>query len=184
VQNLFIVDWKGIFSLDVPVAEIFVRGSLLYLILFLLLRFVLKREAGKLGLADVLLIVLVADASQNGMTGDYRSLTDGIVLVTTLVFWNYALDWLGYRFPFIGRLVHPPPLLLVKNGRLLRRNMRQELITEEELRGLLREQGVSELAEVAEARMEGDGAISVIQRQAGDARSAAQPGAASDSGST
>jgi uncharacterized membrane protein YcaP (DUF421 family) len=166
MESLFTVDWKSVFYPSVSPIEIILRGSLIYLALFGLLRLVLKREAGKLGLADLLLIVLIADAAQNGMASNYHSVTDGVILVATLVFWNFALDWLGYHFPFIERLVHPPPLLLVKNGRLLRRNMRQELITEEELRGLLRQQGVTDLSDVAEARMEGDGGISVTRHDA------------------
>ena len=87
------------------------------------------------------------------------------MLIATIVFWNYALDWLGHRFPRVERLLHPPPLLLIKDGRLLRRNMRQELVTEEELMSHLRQQGIAELAQVKEAYMEGDGQISIIPRE-------------------
>jgi uncharacterized membrane protein YcaP (DUF421 family) len=89
----------------------------------------------------------------------------GAVLVGTLVFWNYLLDWLAYRIRWVRRLTHPGPLLLVQEGKLLRRNMRQELITEAELWTELRKQGVEQLDEVAKAFMEGDGRISVIKKQ-------------------
>lgn len=156
------VDWAKMFLPGTPVLEIFVRGTLMYLGLFLMLRLILKRESGTVGLTDLLLVVLLADAAQNAMAGDYNSITDGVILVGTLVFWAYGLNWLGYKFPFINRLVHPPALLLIKDGKLLKRNMRQELITEEELCSLLREQGVDDYSKVKKAYMEGDGQISVI----------------------
>jgi uncharacterized membrane protein YcaP (DUF421 family) len=78
------------------------------------------------------------------------------------VFWNFALDWLSDHSPRVRRFLTPPPLLLIKDGRLLRKNMRRELITEDELMAELRKQGLESPAEVRAARMEGDGQISVI----------------------
>src|SRR5205085_9001258 len=101
------------------------------------------------------------------MASDYTSIPDGMVLIATLVFWSFALDWLGYHVRVIQRFVRPAPLLLVRDGRMLRRHMRQELITEDELMSQLRLQGTDDLAEVKEARMEGDGRISVITRDRG-----------------
>lgn len=156
------IDWRGAFVPTMSLAEIVLRGSLIYLALFTLLRMVMKRQAGMVGITDLLVLVLLADATQNAMAGQYKSITEGIMLVGTIIAWDYALDWLGYRFPALRRLVHPPPLPLVRDGRMLRRNMRRELITEEELMSQLRLQGVAELAQVKEAFMEGDGRISVI----------------------
>ena len=159
------IDWRTIFLPDTPLIEIILRGSVMYLALFILLRLILKRQAGTLGMTDLLLITLLADASQNGMAGDYKSLPDGIVLVATIIFWNYALDWLSYKSSRLQRLIEPPPLPLIKNGQLLRRNMRRELITEADLMGQLREQGLSDISKVKEAFIESDGRISVIERK-------------------
>jgi uncharacterized membrane protein YcaP (DUF421 family) len=156
------IDLTKLFVPDISLLEIIIRGSVMYLSLFLLLRVILKRQSGTVGITDLLLVVLLADAAQNGMAGSYESITGGIVLVSTIIFWSYALDWLGYRFPGFQRLVHPPPLLLVQDGRILRKNMREELITEEELMGMLRQQGVEAIEEVKSAYMEGTGQISVV----------------------
>jgi uncharacterized membrane protein YcaP (DUF421 family) len=145
--------------------ELFIRGSVMYLALFFLFRLVLKRQAGGLGVSDVLLVVLVADAAANGMAGDYTSIPEGLVVVGTIVAWSFALDWAGYHFRPMQRLIVPGPLPLVRDGRLLRRNMRQELITEGELMASLRQQGVEHLEDVHSAFMEGDGTISVITRE-------------------
>jgi uncharacterized membrane protein YcaP (DUF421 family) len=159
------MDWNSLFSLDVPLFEIILRGSVMYISLFILLRVVLKRQAGSLGMTDLLLITLIADASQNAMAGEYRSLPAGIVLVSTIIFWSYAFDWLSYQFPWFNRLTEPPPLPLIKHGKLLRRNMRRELITEEELMSQLREQGLDDVSKVKEAFMESDGHISVVRQE-------------------
>jgi uncharacterized membrane protein YcaP (DUF421 family) len=135
------INWKAIFVPDTPLIEIILRGSVMYLALFILLRIVLKRQAGTLGITDLLLITLLADASQNGMTGEYKSLSDGVALVTTIIFWDYALDWLSFKSPRFQRFIEPPPFLLIKNGQLLRRNMRKELITDMELMGQLPNKG-------------------------------------------
>lgn len=159
------MDWKTIFLPDTSLWEIILRGSIMYIALFAMLRIILKRQTGTLGMTDLLLITLLADASQNAMAGEYKSIPDGIVLVGTIIFWNYLFDWLSFKSEWFGRLIEPPPLALIKNGRMLRGNMRQELITEDELMMELREQGLDEVSKVKEAHIESDGRISVIRHR-------------------
>jgi uncharacterized membrane protein YcaP (DUF421 family) len=109
--------------------------------------------------------VLVADAAQNAMAGDYKSVSDGLVLVSTILGWNLLLDWAGYRFPLIHRLIQPRELCLVQNGKILYRNLRREMLTEDDLRSKLRTQGVEDIGEVRAAYMESDGQISVLRRK-------------------
>ncbi|MEJ2747496.1 MAG: DUF421 domain-containing protein [Anaerolineae bacterium] len=158
---MFNIDWHGIFAPSVPFLEIILRGTVVYLVLFILLRATFRRIGGNIGLGDVLMIALVAAAAQNAIAREHHSVTDGLILIATIAFWNYALDWLGQHIPAVQRFYHPPPLLLVKNGRLLHKNMRHELITVDELMTQLRRAGVHDLADVAEAHMEGDGSITV-----------------------
>jgi uncharacterized membrane protein YcaP (DUF421 family) len=136
------MDWKSIFIRDIPLLEIIVRGTLMYISLFVLLRVILKRQTGTLAIMDLLLITLLADAAQNAMAGEYKSLPDGIVLVTTIIFWNYLFDWLSFKSSWFGRLMERPPLPLIKNGKILRRNMRREFITEDELMMQIRQKGL------------------------------------------
>jgi uncharacterized membrane protein YcaP (DUF421 family) len=145
------------------IGEIILRGTIVYLFLFILLR-LLRRQAGAIGIADLLVVVLIADAAQNAMASEYKSITEGLILVMTIVFWDYFLNWLDYRFAWLRRLLRPTPLLLIKDGRIYRRNLKQELITEEELMEKLREQGVESVEEVKEAYLEGNGSISVITK--------------------
>ena len=155
------------FELTVAPWELVLRGTLTYWFLFAIFRFVLRRDVGSVGLADVLLLVIIADASQNAMSGGYESVTDGAVLVLTIVGWNYLLDWSAYRFEAVRRIVEPPPLLLVDDGRLIRPNLRHQLVSVEELRAKMREHGIERWEEVHKAYMEPDGEISVLRRESG-----------------
>ena len=161
METLPQVDWRAIFVPSFHLGEIFLRGTAVYLFLFVVLR-VMRREAGVIGIADLLVVVLIADAAQNAMASEYKSLTEGAVLILTIAGWDYFLDWLGYRFPRFKRLLRPAPLPLVKDGHVVQRNLRQELITEEELMSELRQQGVDNVAEVKRCYLEGDGYFSVI----------------------
>ncbi len=158
-------DWGRVFALDTPLLEIAVRGTVMYLAIFLLLRLLLKREIGTVALPDLLMIVFLADAAQNGMAGEYHSVTDGMLLVSVIIFWNFVLDQLAFRVRFIGYLVHPPPALLIRDGLLIRHNMRRESVSLEELWSHLRAQGIEELSEVKAAYIEGNGEISVIKQK-------------------
>ena len=166
MATIILTDWLGVFLPDTAAGpallQIFVRGTITYWFIFLLLRF-FRRGTGQLSISDVLLITLISDAAQNAMAGEYTSILEGATLVGTLVFWDYALSWLGYRFTLFQKIGEPEPVLLIKNGVLQRQNMKRELITEDELRGLLREQGVDDMAQVKKCYIEGSGNLSVIQ---------------------
>jgi len=157
------IDWHKLLVPEQPVLEIIVRGTIVYLALFFVMRFFLRRRSGGLGMADILVVVLIADAVQNAMGSDYKSVTEGALLVLTIVFWDYALDWLGHRIPRLRPLTRPSPLQLIEDGRLLRHNMHREFITTEELLSQLRQQGIEDVAEVKSAFLEGDGRMSVLR---------------------
>src|SRR5215203_4940669 len=117
------IKWESVFVPYMSIPEIILRGTLIYLFLFIVLR-VLRRGAGAIGISDLLVIVLIADAAQNALGSEYKSVTEGVVLVLTIVGWDYLLDWLGFRIPVLRPLLRPNALLLVKNGKLQQRNLR------------------------------------------------------------
>ena len=160
------IDWHELLVPTISLLELVLRGSIVYLGILTAMR-VLRREAGELSTADLLVIVLVADAAQNAMAGEYHSITEGVVLIATIFGWNYLLDWLGYRYPWVHSLLHAAPLLLVKDGRILRRNLRSAMLTLDDLKEQLREQGVAEFSEVKRCFLEDDGRLSVIRQSDG-----------------
>lgn len=161
-MTLWATDWGSVFGLSTPLAEIFVRGTITYLVIFVLLRFVLSREAGQLALSDILVLVLIADAAQNAMAGTYSSITDGLALVAVIVGWATFLDWLSFRVPLVERFLKPQPKVLVRHGHAEDGNLSSELMTMEELMTQLRLQGIDDLSKVKVAYMESDGRVSVI----------------------
>src|SRR3954469_22935274 len=157
------LDLGALFLPDMHPLEIFVRGTVVYIVLFLLLRLALKRPSGGVRMTALLAVILIAHAAQNAMAGGYHSIADGILLVATILGWAYAIDWLGYHVPAVERIVHPAPLPLLGHGRLLRRNMQTELITYGELMSQLRAQGVDDVSRVHRAYLEGNGELTVIR---------------------
>ena len=97
-------DWHMMFSPSGSLFDVFIRGTIMYLFIFLLTR-VVRRETGSISVADLLVVVLLADAAQNGMAGEYTSVPEGMVLVGTIVFWSLAVDWAAYNFEAIGSLL-------------------------------------------------------------------------------
>lgn len=153
-----------LFSVHVSVPELMLRGTLVYWLLFLIFRFVLRRDVGSVGIADILLLVIVADAAQNAMAGGYDTFAEGAILVLTIVAWNWLLDFLAYHFVIVRRFASPGRLTLISQGVANRRNMRREYISMPELQEKLREQGIEHMQDVKAAYLEGDGQISVIRR--------------------
>jgi uncharacterized membrane protein YcaP (DUF421 family) len=166
-MTLAAVDWHELFVPTGSLLELVIRASLMYLLILAGLR-VFRRDAGSLSVSDLLVVVLIADAAQSGMAGEYRSITEGAVIVSTIFIWNYVLDWLAYRSAFAYWLLHPPPLLLIRDGRIQHRNLRAELITKEDLLEQLREQGIEDVAAVKKCCLESDGKMSVIRADRGE----------------
>ncbi len=165
MDMLFNINWHSMFVPSNSILEMIIRGTATYLALFLLLRVVLKRETGGTSITDVLVIVLLADAAQNAMAGEYTSITEGLTLVGTIVFWSAFLDWLSFKSKFFANIIKPGKLLLVRDGELVLRNMRKELITHEELMSEIRQNNCASIKEVKAAYMEPDGRISVILKE-------------------
>ena len=138
------IDWRTMFVPTGSVFELVLRATVMYLLILAGFR-IFRREAGSLSVSDLIVVVLIADAAQNGMAGEYKSLTEGVIVVATIFAWNYILDWMAYRSRFVHWLLHPPSLPLVRNDQILHRNLRSQLITKQDLLEQLREQGVESI---------------------------------------
>ena len=151
-----------------PLLELVVRGSALYLGILILARLTLRRSIGKVAGMDMIFLLLLAEAAAHSM-GDYDSVGDGVVLILVFIVLNFLINFVSYRVPFIEKLVSAPAIQVVKDGRMLRRNMRREFITDEELMSHLRQEGVEELREVKEAYVEEHGTVTVVRSKRDDA---------------
>lgn len=153
--------WSKVFFLQTPLLELFLRGTCLYFGILILVRLMPRRSAGDLATMDLIFALLITNAAAHAL-GDYTSLADSFILIVTMMGHNYLVNALSYRIPAIERLVSAPPIQVVKDGRLLKRNMRREFLTEEELKSHLREQGIEEIKDIKAAFVEAEGHISVI----------------------
>jgi len=160
------------------ILEVVIRGTIMYIGMFALLR-VFRRQAGSIGIADLLVIVVIADAAQNGMAGDSRSITEALILIATIVLWDWFFDWLGFKSPFWERILQPQPLLLIENGEVIQKNLDQEMIKEDDLLAQLREEGIDDFSRVRKCYLESNGHFSVLtdipsrDKQEGNGRTAA-----------
>lgn len=159
------IDWPAIFVPQNSLIQVVVRGTIIYFILFSVLRFFLNRQAGAIGIPDLLVVVLVVESTTDAL-GRNESVTEAAILVLTIMAWSYGLQWLAYRFPLFEFVIASPRVKLVEHGKMLRKNMRRELVTESELMALLRTQGVDDLGDVKLACLESSGEISVVTNEA------------------
>jgi uncharacterized membrane protein YcaP (DUF421 family) len=161
-QQLIGIQWHEMFVPSYSLLEVMLRGTIIYLAIFFMLRVARSRHAGQMGLADIVVIVLIADAVSNGMAVEYKSIPEGLLLAGTVFFWSFALDWLGYHVPALRPLIQSGPRCLIRNGVPQKDAMRYELLTRDDLTGMLRERGIEDCSDVKRAYIEGDGALSVI----------------------
>ena len=157
------IDWGAVFIPTTSLAEIALRGTVIYLVLFLVMRFLPRRTIGALGPSDLLVVVLIADAVQNAMAGGYQSLTEGLLLAAVIFGWATLIDYLDFRFPHLN-IASARAKEIVRDGQLLRHNMAREQVTEEEVMAQLRQHGLETLRDVVAAYVEGDGHFSVVVR--------------------
>lgn len=160
-MNVF--HFSNFLSFSMSPLEVLIRGTLMYWFLFLLLRFVLRRDTGSAGISGILFVVLLGDAAQNAMIGKGHTIGDGGLLIATLAAWNLFLDWLGTHSKLFARLTEAPPVLLVRHGRLVHRNLRRELVTREEVEAKMRSKSLEKLEQVKAMYLEGDGSFTVIK---------------------
>jgi uncharacterized membrane protein YcaP (DUF421 family) len=154
-----------VFGLTKPLWEIGIRATVVYLALVFLVRAVPKRNAGHISSNDLLTLIVIGGIGTDAIMGGSTSVGDLLLMVGLVLAWGYLLDILEYRFPFLQRLLRDRQTTLVEDGRMLRRNMRREMVTEEELMAVLRKEGIEELSLVQSACLEADGEISIMKRR-------------------
>jgi uncharacterized membrane protein YcaP (DUF421 family) len=153
-----------VWELHVPVWELMVRATIIYLALLAALRLFGKREVGQFTLIDLVLILLVANAVQPAMTGPDTSLTGGLVIIGTLVVVNRAIAYGRARIPLLQRLLESPPTVLARDGKWIAQALDHEELSIEDCEMAMREHGIADVAEVELAVLEADGMISVVPR--------------------
>ncbi|MDP9245575.1 MAG: DUF421 domain-containing protein [Chloroflexota bacterium] len=155
---------NDLFDLTVPWYAIILRTFIVYMAVLILLRAAGKRELGQMTPFDLVVILIIANAVQNAMTGGDNSLIGGIIAATTLTMVNIAVGRWGSRVPVFRRLVASEPTLLLRDGKPLKEALDRERIDIEELEMAARQHGIADLEDVTAAVLEEDGSISIIPK--------------------
>jgi uncharacterized membrane protein YcaP (DUF421 family) len=143
--------------------EIAFRTGFVYLALLLGLRLTGKRQVGQMTPFDFLLLLLLANAVQNAMTGPDTSLQGGLVAAGTLIGLNFLVAWVVRRNARAEQVIEGSPTILIRRGQIINVNLAREGITRDDLQRTLREHGVETVEEVRSAILEVDGTVSVIK---------------------
>jgi uncharacterized membrane protein YcaP (DUF421 family) len=153
--------WDHFLIPDLPILNLVFRAGIVYLSVLILLRISGKRQMGQLGATEFVAILLISNAVQNSMNGGDNSVTGGLVLATVLIALSSLISYLTYRSRAFSRIFEGTPTLLVHNGKVIQEHLRKELLSESELKVMLRKQGIHHFTNIENAVLESDGTLSV-----------------------
>jgi uncharacterized membrane protein YcaP (DUF421 family) len=148
---------------ETAVWALVVRSVAVYVFLMIALRMAGRRELGQMTTFDLVLLLVLANAVQNSINAGDNSLGGGLISALTLLVVNFAVGEAMYRSRWFERLVQGRPVTLVRNGKLVWRNMKRERVTLEELRSALRKQGVDGVSVCKQAVLESDGTLTAVR---------------------
>jgi uncharacterized membrane protein YcaP (DUF421 family) len=144
--------------------DLVLRAAVVFFFIFILTRLVGRRELASLEPFDLILLVVIGDLVQQGVTQSDYSVTGALVVISTFALLTVATSYAAFRFRRLRMVLEGTPVVLVEDGRTIDRNMRRERITIEDLEQEGRQQHVMEIAEMRWAVLETSGRISVIPR--------------------
>lgn len=156
--------WHNLFVPDLSVAEKIIRPVCVYIFLVVAVRAAGRRELAQLNSFDLVVLMMLANTVQNATIGNDNSMIGGLIGVSALLAVNWVVTRFLYRHPAVDRLLEGGPVELIRDGRVLRRQLDREIITEEELLEAVRKQGLRNVTDVARAVLETGGTISVVPR--------------------
>ena len=144
--------------------DLVLRAAVLFTFVYLLLRVVGRRELAQMAPIDFVLLIVLGDAIQQGLTQDDYSVTGAMIVITTIAAIQVSVSWFAFRFKRVRRFLEGEPLVLVQDGELLNENLRRARLAPEELAEEARISQVASLSDVAWAILEPSGKISFIPK--------------------
>ena len=164
--------------------DIVLRATVIFIALYALVRLMGKRELGQMTPFELIVLVVIGDLIQQGVTQNDFSMTGAIIAISTIAFLALGMSWLSYLSPRAERLLEGEPRVIVRDGKLLNANLRRSRLTVTEVESEMRLAGIAHLTDVAWAILEPRGKISFIQRSdtSSDEEPPPQPKNAEDDG--
>lgn len=154
-----------LFQLSAPWWVFVLRATAIYALVMVLVRVSGKRAVGQFTPFDLVLLILIGNAVQNGINGGDNSLTGAAIMATTLIALNYAVAFVTSRSRRAERLVEGEPVVLARDGKVFAHVLRRELVSQSDFREALRMNSIEDVAEVELALLETNGHISVVPRK-------------------
>jgi uncharacterized membrane protein YcaP (DUF421 family) len=155
--------WQGLFDLQLSVGDKILRALLIYVFLVAALRLVGKRELGQANTLDLVVLLLVANAVQNGIIGNDNTVTGAVIGAATLFAVNEVFTRAAYGSSLVSRLLEGNPTTLIRDGKPVPKVLRREGISLPELRAVARRQGFADLGEVHTAILETNGVVTMFR---------------------
>jgi uncharacterized membrane protein YcaP (DUF421 family) len=147
--------------------DVVLRGIIIYVVVFAFTRAIGRRELSTLQPFDLILLIVIGDLIQSGVTQDDMSVTGILLVLCTIGILQVATSYLGFRFRRMRPFLQGEPIVLVENGRTIDKNMRRERLTLDDLAEKARLSEIASLDEIRWAVLETNGDISFI-KQSGD----------------
>lgn len=144
--------------------DIVLRGIVLFVFASFVMRIVGRRELSSLGAVDLVLLIVLGDALQQGLTQDDYSVTGAMIAVSTIALMQVGLSYVGFRFRRLRPVLEGEPIVIVQDGRVIEKNLRRDRITVDEVLEEARQQQIGSLDEVAWAVLEANGKISFLPK--------------------
>lgn len=147
--------------------DIVLRATVMFFILFLLIRLLGKRELGQMTPFEFVVLVVLGDLIQQGVTHNDFSLTGATLAICTFAFWALVLSWTAYLFPRAKDLLEGAPRVIVRDGKIVEENLRRDRLTRDEILSEMRLAGIGRMSDVAWAILEPQGKMSFIKKDDG-----------------
>jgi uncharacterized membrane protein YcaP (DUF421 family) len=145
--------------------DIALRSIFLFFFVYLLMRVLGRRELSSLEPFDLILLVVLGDAIQQGLTQDDYSVTGAMIVISTIGILAVLTSYLNFRLPWMRRVLDGRPIVMIQDGKVIEQNMKRERITVEELAEAARGEQIASLEDVKWAVFEPSGKISFIMKQ-------------------
>jgi uncharacterized membrane protein YcaP (DUF421 family) len=145
--------------------DIAVRGLVLFFFMYLLTRVIGRRELSSFQPFDLILLIVLGDSIQQGLTQDDYSITGAIIAIGTIAGLQVLTSWGAFRFPWLRRVLDGHPIVLVEDGKVIERNLRRERLTVDDLTEQARSNQIASLGDVQWAIFEPSGTISFLEKK-------------------
>lgn len=147
--------------------EVVLRATAMFAVVYLLVRLLGKRELGQMTPFEFIVMVVIGDLIQQGVTQNDFSLTGATLAISTFAFWGLVLSWLSYLSPRAAKVLEGEPRVIIRHGELLQHSTKRDRLTRSEIESEMRLAGIASMDEVAWAVLEPNGKISFIKRADG-----------------